>query len=232
METEARHFGPIRSESTAGIVARKLRDLIAHGSFAPGQQLLEVDLAKRFGVSRGVLREAMQRLTQEGLLISRPNRGVFVAEFGVEEVFDIYTARLAIERAACLKVIDVMGGAAELADALDELTDRLEERRAAGAGGDELAWLDIEFHERMVAAARSPRLNRMHATLATESRMCLSSFESSAYPVPERIAEHREIAAAIRDQNVPNLHRLLAEHMDHAVAMITAQFAEREGAGA
>lgn len=216
-------IAPIRSESTAALIARKLRELISEGSFDPGQQLFEVELAKRFGVSRGILREAMQRLTQEGLLLSRPNRGVFVAEFGPDEVFDIYTARLAVERAACLKVIEVMGAAEELADELDELTDRLEERHAAGAGSRELLGLDIEFHERMVHAAKSTRLTRMHSTLATESRMSSSVIGEETYPLPERIVEHREIAAVIRRKDVPELHRLLAAHMDRAVETIVDQ---------
>lgn len=230
MDDETQGFGPIRSESTAALVARKLRDVIARGYFKPGQQLLEVQLAKQFGVSRGVLREAMQRLTQEGLLVSRPNRGVFVAEYGPEEVFDIYTARLAIERAACLKVIDVTGRTEELAAELDRLTDRLEARVEDGAEEDELVWLDIDFHEQMVAAAQSPRLNRMHATLATESRMCLMAFESAAYPIGDRIFEHREIARAIRERNVADLHRLLAEHMDHAIEMIVRRLGEGDTA--
>lgn len=224
-------FAPVRPESTAALVARKLRELLSGGGFRPGQQLVEVDLAKSFGVSRGILREALQRLTQEGLLVSRPNRGVFVAEFDADEVFDIYTARLAIERAACLKVIDVLRAAPALADALDALTDRLAAAVREGVPGDITVNLDIEFHECMVAAAHSPRLDRMYATLAAESRMCHHAFEGPAYPLPERIAEHREIAAAIRASDVPNLHRLLAAHMDHAVATIVERFpAARAGA--
>lgn len=216
-------FGPVRSESTAVLVARKLREIISQGYLKPGQQLVEVQLAKQFGVSRGVLREAMQRLTQEGLLLSRPNRGVFVVEYTADDVFDIYTARLAVERGACLKVIDITHRTEELAAALDELTDRFEARAAEGASIDHLVWLDIEFHECLVAEAESPRLLRMHATLATESRMCLA-YENGAYPVGERIREHREITAAIRDRDVARLNRVLAEHMDHAVAMIQQQF--------
>lgn len=213
-------FQPIRQESTSALIARTLREAIARGRFSPGQQLLEVELAKQFGVSRGLLREAMQRLTQEGLLISRRNRGLFVAEFGPDEVFDIYTARTAVERAACLKVIEVTGRTEEMYAELTRVTDRLEERAAQGASGLELSGLDIEFHERMVQEAESPRLNRMHATLATETRMCLAALEGPVYPVEQRIAEHRGIAEAIRDRDVPRLHRLLAEHMDHAVEMI------------
>ena len=196
-------MAPIRAESTPAIIARQLRDAIERGYFGAGQQMLEAQLAKQFEVSRGAVREAMQRLTQEGLLISRPNRGLFVAEFGRDEVFDIYTARLAIERAACLKVIEVLGTHDEVATVLDALSDQLEQRAAEGAEIDDLLWLDIEFHERMVAAADSPRLSRMYATLATETRMCLMSFEKSLYSVSDRIAAHREIAAVIRARGAP-----------------------------
>lgn len=211
---------PIKSESTAALLARKLREAIERGHFTAGQQLVEADLARQFAVSRGVLREGMQRLTQEGLLVSRPNRGVFVAEFGPEEVFDIYTARLAVERAACLKVIDTTDRSGELASILEGLTDELEARVAEGADDLELVQLDIAFHERVVAEAESPRLNRMYETLATESRMCLAALESESFAMSERISEHRAIAKAIREQQVPLLHTLLAEHMDHALEMI------------
>lgn len=219
-------FAPIHTESTASRIATSLREAVARGDFAPGQQLLEVELAKQFGVSRGVLREAMQRLNQEGLLVSQPNRGVFVAEFGPDEVFDIYTARLALERAACLKVIDVSKRTTELADALDELTAELERHAELGATTAELASLDIEFHERIVAEADSPRLSKMYATLATESRMCVAALEGQVYPVNERIADHHGITDAIRNSDVPTLHRLLAEHMDNAITVISESLSE------
>lgn len=60
----------------------------------------EAELAKELGVSRGPLREAMQRLTQEGLLISIRNRGLFVITMTEAEVRDMYVARTAVERAA------------------------------------------------------------------------------------------------------------------------------------
>ncbi|MGO1538495.1 MAG: GntR family transcriptional regulator [Leucobacter sp.] len=227
-EAPRKRFHPIRQESTSALIARSLRDAVARGRFGPGQQLFEQELAGQFGVSRGLLREAMQRLTQEGLLVSRPNRGVFVAEYGPDEVFDIYTARLAIERAACLKVIEVTGRSSELALALHGFTNELELRIAEEDSSDDLVALDIGFHERMVAEADSPRLSRMYETLATESRMCVAAFEGGAYPLPERIAEHRAIAEAIREQDVPLLHRLLAEHMDHAMELITERMRSAE----
>jgi len=63
-------IGPLVQESTPSIIADKLRQAIAHGELKPGAQLGEAELARKLGVSRGPLREGMQRLTQEGLLVS------------------------------------------------------------------------------------------------------------------------------------------------------------------
>ncbi len=215
-------FEPLQRESTPILIARELREAIARGRLKPGQQLFETDLSRQFGVSRGVLREAMQRLTQEGLLISRRNRGLFVAVFDEDDIFDIYTSRIAIERGACLKVIDVTGRTEEMYEALTLLTDELEALAAAGkADSWEAIDLDIAFHEKIVELAESPRLNRMYETLAIETRMCISALEGPSFPLEIRIAEHRQIADAIRAKDVPALHQLLANHMDHALAEIT-----------
>lgn len=56
----------IQIESTASLIAERLREAILLGELPPGAQLGEADVAERFGVSRGPLREAMQRLVQEG----------------------------------------------------------------------------------------------------------------------------------------------------------------------
>lgn len=224
MSEEPQVFTPLERESTPVLIARMLREAIARGRFKPGQQLLEVELSKQFGVSRGLLREAMQRLTQEGLLVGRKNRGIFVATFGPEDLFDIYTSRIAIERGACLKVIDVTGRTEEMYAELTKLTDELEALAAAdpaGAGSWAAVDLDIAFHEKLVEEAQSPRLNRMYDTLATETRMCIAALEGPSFPLEQRIAEHRQIAEAIRAKDVPALHLLLARHMDHALAEIT-----------
>ena len=62
----------------ASIVTERLSASIIDGTLKPGAQLNEVELATSFGVSRGPVREALQRLVQEGLLDSEPHRGVFV----------------------------------------------------------------------------------------------------------------------------------------------------------
>ncbi|GAA1355679.1 GntR family transcriptional regulator [Arthrobacter rhombi] len=210
---------PLQQESTPSIIARKIRSAIGNGEFPPGTQLGEADLAGRLGVSRGPLREAMQRLTQEGLLISIRNRGLFVVDPTPTDIADIYLTRTAVERGAALKIIEVDHTHRE---AGAELMAIVEEMAALGTGfaSTELSRVDISFHEAMVRLAHSQRLTRVHRTLVTETRMCLAALEQAEYSLADRVAEHRRIAQAILDADVPELHGALADHMDSAIAQL------------
>ena len=96
---------PVVQESTPALIARILREAIADGRFPPGSQLVEQELARELNVSRGPLREAMQRLTQEGLLVGHRNRGLFVMELTEDAVRDMYLAREAVECAAVRRIV-------------------------------------------------------------------------------------------------------------------------------
>lgn len=82
-------FAPLERQSTAELIAERLRIAIMRGVLAPGAQLGEASLAAQFAVSRGPLREAMQRLVSEGLLRSERNRGIFVIELTDDDVLDV-----------------------------------------------------------------------------------------------------------------------------------------------
>src|SRR5580765_933753 len=73
----------------ASMVGERVRSNIIDGTLPPGSQLNEVELASSFGVSRGPVREALQRLIQEGLLRSEPHRGVFVPVMTDEDIDDV-----------------------------------------------------------------------------------------------------------------------------------------------
>lgn len=208
---KALKIAPIQQDTTPSLIARQLREAIATGQFAPGQQLSETSMAQSLGVSRSPLREAMQRLTQEGLLISRRNRGLFVIELDERAVRDTYLARAAVERAALEHLIDT-GRNAEAAVLVD-LADQMERYRGDPSSA-EVSLLDMDFHERLVELADSPHLRRMHRTLLTEVRMCLTTMQATYTSVEERVTEHRELARAIVAGATEHAVRLLREHMN------------------
>jgi DNA-binding GntR family transcriptional regulator len=208
-------IGLLAQESTPSIIADKLRQAIGHGELKPGAQLGEAELARRFGVSRGPVREAMQRLTQEGLLVPIRNRGLFVRDMTPDDVRDMYLAREAIERAAARKVLD-----GDHVAAGDDLLQIVDQMSAAGTPA-EVSELDIAFHERLLQLARSPRLSRVHQTFITETRMCIHALDESYAKSEVRDKEHRSLANAIRAGDGELTDRLLIAHMDDAIARLT-----------
>jgi DNA-binding GntR family transcriptional regulator len=204
---------PLARTTTASVIADRIRGGIMDGTFPPGSQLGEAGLAQQLRVSRGPVREALQRLIQEGLLRSEPHRGVFVSTLDAADVADVYLARGAIERAA-VEVLLRRGDA----EAFARLA-KLVERMASAARRDRwaaVADLDLRFHEALVAASGSKRLMRMFSTLVVETRMCLQALEP-AYPArQDLVEEHRELLEAIRGRRKGAL-RLVDRHLEAAV---------------
>ncbi|MFI6576788.1 GntR family transcriptional regulator [Nocardiopsis sp. NPDC050513] len=211
---------PVPRRSTAELIADQLRSAIMYGSLAPGDQLGEAELAGQLGVSRGPLREAMQRLVQEGLLRSERHRGLFVRELTPDDVRDVYVARLAVERTACELIMRGNRG-----EALARLTPALDRLAEAARSRDRTAMSDADqaFHQTLVSCSGNSRLERMAQTLLVETRMCLTVMQD-VYPEPEELLdEHRRILDAIVDGAEERLLDLIESHMVDAVERINAE---------
>ncbi len=88
------------SELLSNFVARNLAKEIETGGFSPGERLSEEAIARRFGVSRGPVREAIRLLAQEELVTLRPRRGAIIPTLTPEEVGEMYEVRAALYSAA------------------------------------------------------------------------------------------------------------------------------------
>jgi DNA-binding GntR family transcriptional regulator len=217
--TESDLFGPLVVESTPALVADRVRAGILNGTFQPHEQLSEVALARQLAVSRGPIREAMQRLIQEGLLRSVRNRGVFVVALGPEDAQDVYLARGAVERLAA-DIVARRGTAQDFAG-LQERVDAIERAAASSASWLELAARDLDFHQALVATARSPRLDRMFRTLIAETQLCLSRLEPFYPGRDEVVREHQEILDAVVRRDTAEADRLVVEHMDASAGRLS-----------
>lgn len=203
-------FELVNRESTAAVIARQLREAIMYGRLPPNAQLSEVELSAQFGVSRGPLREAMQRLVQEGILRSEPNRGLFVRHLDHDDIRDIYTARTAIESAAALIVQRGRGQAS--INKLRQACAAIE--RAANSGDpSKLSDADLAFHKVLVTASASPRLMRMHDTLIVETRMCLTALENTMPGAKAVVDEHYLVIDAIEHGDRTTVLQRIEAHM-------------------
>lgn len=212
---------PVRRRSTVEHIAGELRAAIMSGSLEPGDQLGEADLAERFSVSRGPLREAMQRLVSEGVLVAITNRGVFVSELTLADVRDVYRTRSVIERGA-VEVVLTEGRREELHAAVSAAITAM--RRAAKRGdGAAVADADQAFHEALVECSHSPRLIRAMRTLLVETRMCLGELRTTYPDLEVQAEEHAALADAFLTDSPARVKSHLVAHLDDAVERLVAK---------
>ncbi|HUY98149.1 MAG TPA: GntR family transcriptional regulator [Verrucomicrobiae bacterium] len=218
---------PLSRDSTPSLVAARIRAAIVDGSLPAGMQLAEIALAERLGVSRGPIREALQRLIQEGLLRGERHRGVFVPALDDDDVADVYLMRELVEcdAAGRLATSDGPNALTSVEASLGHL------RRAVGAG----SWVrvveaDLEFHESLVATVGSRRLSRSFQTVLAETRLCLHRLEAFYPRHHDVVAEHEAIAVALRAHQGPKAVRLLSAHMQESIARLTGRPAGRSAA--
>ena len=209
----------------ASMVGERLRSDIIAGVLQPGTQLNEVELAASFGVSRGPVREALQRLIQEGLLRSEPHRGVFLPILGAADIDDIYLVREALETAA-LRSITGTPRAVSSYKALDRIVRAMESAEKSDDWKTVVS-RDLDFHTALVAAADSPRLERMFTTVISETRLCLGML-TDAYDQREDLVrrrddlveEHRQILDLVRADDVEGAVAVLKKHFDGALGTL------------
>jgi DNA-binding GntR family transcriptional regulator len=194
--------------STTEQVLRQLRAAIVDGSLPQGEKLREIPLARRLGTGRSAVREALRQLVQEGLAQHEVHRGTFVRIITAEDIVDVYRAREAVETAAVAAILE--RETADLAP-LRAALERLREAAGDGTGTwPQMADVDIHFHETLVGLAASPRLVRMYATLAAESRMHLYTYPT--YSALQNVADHEQILVAL-ERGSPDALALLREHL-------------------
>jgi DNA-binding GntR family transcriptional regulator len=204
----------------ASMVTERLRDSIVDGTLVAGSQLSEAELAARFGVSRGPVREALQRLIQEGLVRAEPHRGVFVPVLTELDVRDIYLARDALETTAVRHII-ATSRTQEAAEALDRVVE-LMAKAEADDDWEAVGRYDLEFHTVLVTATGSERLQRMFSTVISETRLCLGVL-TAADARSDLVGEHRQIASLVRKGETEKALSVLKQHFTDAVDTIRSR---------
>lgn len=199
---------PFTPQVTSAFIAEQVRELIADGSFPQGSPISEAGLASALGISRGPVREALQRLVQEGLLKNERNRKLLVPQLTGDDIRDIYRTREAIEVAAMEAVMEREDSAF-----LEEGRKLLQRMAAYYEEGDRkmMSSVDLEFHLLLIDESGSRRLQRAFATLVVETRMCMNELEQIFSSQDDSVEIHQKMLDAV-----------VAKDMDAARAAVRA----------
>lgn len=209
---------PLRRITLSHQLVERLREDIVSGALEANAQLNEKELALTFGVSRGPLREAMQRLIQEGLLRSEPHRGVFVVDLSEQDLADIFLVRAAIESAAIRRIFS-NEDQETMSFQLNRISERMDKAVRAGRwkdGGE----LDFEFHRTLVDGAGSERLSRTYVTVQAETRLCLHRLIGGYRSSQDLADEHFKLAEMFGTSSLEAILRELGRHFGDPVAIL------------
>ena len=217
----SRRLTPLNARNTSMVIADQIRDRIIDGSYSPGEQINEANVAAQLEISRGPVREALQRLNQEGLLVSYRNRGVFVVELSSDDVAEIYESRAAIEVGAAWTLVH--GDPTVLKDTAVELSAIVTQMQPFIDKADwlGLAERDLAFHTALVAATGNSRMSRMYATLAAEACICMANLETAYFRPEALVEEHQLLVDLLVGGDWAAMEAGVHEHMDTAIEDLT-----------
>lgn len=193
------------------------KERILDGRFAGGELITEGDVAAGVGLSRTPVREAFLRLESEGLLRLYPKRGALVVPVSAAELRHVMETRLLVERFAIERALPASD---ELQAAL---AASLAEQERLVAAGQAAAFVDAdrEFHRLFVAAADNPILLALHDSLRDrQSRMGLAAMARDGARARSIVEEHRELAAAVLDDDAGRALGVLTHHLQTQLALL------------
>jgi DNA-binding GntR family transcriptional regulator len=188
---------PISALPLRELVHERLREMLINRALAPGDHLVEERLAALLGVSRGPVREALQRLHRDGWVTLRPRYGAFVNQPTSDQVHEFFEARELVERAAAQLAAERC--TPEDATAMLLVCDEADDDLRRGASAQQMAAHTARFHRLVLESARNHILLEFGEQLSDRSRWFFAPLVSTI--APQAWVEHRQVAELIAAGN-------------------------------
>jgi DNA-binding GntR family transcriptional regulator len=195
-------------------VLERLREAILQGYFSPGSQLNQVQVAAMFGVSRGPVRAAINKLEKENLVQNIPHRGTFITPLDKKTVKDLYNVRAVLEGYAVRLAVEC----AKPED-IQKLEQLVAEIRAAARRGDtnEVVRLDFLIHKFFVDLSDNGFIIQKWLTIRIHVQRVLS-FRHRSYPDLIDIADsHLPFIQLLETKNSEEAGRVMEAHIFDAL---------------
>ncbi|SEF63426.1 MULTISPECIES: GntR family transcriptional regulator [Alcanivorax] len=215
---------PENTRTLADRVFARLQDDIVRGEILPGSKVSETELASRYGVSRGPLREAIRRLESRKLLERVVHVGTRVASLSVNDLIEIYHVREALEGMAARLAAEHM-----TAEEVRGLYDVLAQHEQQQDLREDVAYFqregDLDFHYRIIQGSHNATLSQLLiGELYHLVRMYRYQFSTVANRPQKALNEHRRIVEAIEARDAEMAELLMRRHISSARKNIENQY--------
>lgn len=188
---------------------------IVTGKIFPGQRLIERELIEKYGMSKTPIREALNKLEENGIVTYELNKGFSVVRISHCDVEEIYELREVLEGLAAKKVVEKL----ELAIIQDKNiieNFRLSEECLKNNDIQEYSILDMEFHNLLADMSGNCRLKSMLNKLYYQAKLLLStSLYLPGRDISISFNEHKDIVEAISNKDIVNAERKARAHVNN-----------------
>lgn len=224
----ANSAAPVNTNTLSQQVYTHLRAGILDNTYRPGAPLPEEAMAEKLNVSRVPVREALRRLSAEGLVVIKPRQGATVTELTAKQFLDAYQVREALEVLAVRLAVPKLT-AGDLAE-LDALHAAMQAAAAAGNSIDFFT-ANAEFHGVLVDKSDNGDLKSIYESLIDRMRRYQRPSLDLRGGMTQSIDEHAAILMAIHQGNTDEAAHLIAQHI-HVPQGILEEVLENEELGA
>jgi DNA-binding GntR family transcriptional regulator len=203
-------------KNVAQFIAHKLEEMILAGILAPGQHLVQTDIATQFGVSRLPVRDAIKILEKRELAVTQPRRGVIVRPLNLQEVADLYELRRLLESYAFARSVRNF----EIRDLAE--ADAILKQQESLSMGELVQILDLDerFHIKLCSRCENGEIKATLARIWSRIRVLRSLERDWEDWNKNSVKSHRAILSAIRAADFKKAQGLLENGIDRAETKI------------
>lgn len=207
--------GRRRPETSIAAIVRTLRNRIATHAIPPGAKLLETELAREFNVSRARIRDAFVALEMLGVVERIPNRGAMVSRLDLDQVFEIYDVREALE-GLCVRLAVQNTSPDDWSD-LASRFDAISEESLRSGDIAEYEATYTALRDRIVDAARNTVLQSMLDSICEKTQVIMRRVMILPGRPEKGLAEHRAVLAAMLRGDAFEAERLRRANIRSAI---------------
>lgn len=216
------------AQTRSDIVFQTLQSDITLGKIKPGTKISEAGLASEYGMSRGPLREALNRLESRGLIERIPHVGARVVSLKLKDLLEIYQVREALEGLACRLAADNMSDAE-----IEHLRDLLKKHESDTEIQAGHAYFqkegDLDFHHLIITGSKNEHLaQQILSDMYHLLRMYRYQCSLSEGRPQKALKEHLAILEAIADHDGDLAEMLMRKHIRQARDNIAQQYEQKD----
>jgi len=195
-------------------VVSDIKEVIIKGFIKPGEKINETKIAKDMGISRSPVREALQELKKEGVVITIPYKGTYVNLLGKKDVEDMYVIRGLLEAYAIEKIIENRNDKIIklLRKSVEDIEKSVEKKRYK-----EIVVKDIEFHRNICSFTGNKKLIDIWEGFQSQIEILISLESGFSERFNLLAVEHRELLSLIVEGKVIQAQEKIKEHIMQAL---------------